>query len=216
LTVPSVGPPQLGTITGWYVTTGVAYYTLDQHYASDSFTYVITDGHGGMGLGTVTVNRNTSGNHAPVAVSYSTTVQAGQSITLPLPASDIDSGTTMRYRTTAPLPGNTLSPDTGHETESFRTYTPNAGFTGIDSFTFQADDGLLSSSSTLSSPPATVVIKVETTANNPPLVINPSYQATLNTELQIDLSAWVFDQDGDHLTYSYPNLVTPAGTLKKA
>src|SRR6266699_357978 len=55
--VYSVGLPQVGSITSWNPTTGVANYTIDQHYASDFFTYVITDGHGGMGIGTVTVTR---------------------------------------------------------------------------------------------------------------------------------------------------------------
>ena len=74
-------------------------------------------------------------------------------------------------------------------------YTPNTGFTGVDSFKFKANDGYLDSNN------ANVSIKV---GNRAPVAVNGSSIITAhrNTPLNILLNATDPDLPIDHLTYS--------------
>lgn len=69
------------------------------------------------------------------------------------------------------------------------TYTPDAGFSGLDSFTFMAHDG------TTDSNIATITIRV----NTPPTAESQSVTTVENTAVSITLTA--ADIDGDSLTY---------------
>ena len=56
-------------------------------------------------------------------------------------------------------------------------YTPNAGFSGTDTFTYTVSDGIVNSE------PATVTVSVH---NNPPVADSDSYTTAFNTSPQRD------------------------------
>jgi hypothetical protein len=78
-------------------------------------------------------------NAAPVATGQSVSTAAGAAVAITLAATDADS-TTLSYSIVAGPSHGVLS-----GSGSARTYTPNAGFAGADSFTFQANDGFSNS-----------------------------------------------------------------------
>src|SRR5207302_257224 len=79
---------------------------------------------------------------------------------------------------------------------SFR-YTPRAGFTGTDSFTYRASDGSLVSG------PAAVTIRVKAV---PPVAVKDAYSVNQGTTLAVNAAAGVLKNDrdpsGGHLTAS--------------
>ena len=103
--------------------------------AADSFTYTVTDGHGGTATATVTITvadvapaaaGDTAATTANHAVSGNLAGDAASSVGLPLTfakASDPAHGSV------------TLNADGSY------TYTPAANFTGADSFTYTVSDG---------------------------------------------------------------------------
>jgi large repetitive protein len=99
-----------------------------------SFTYTISDGHGGVASATVTVTIDPV-EHAPVASDGTATPGAIQ-----LVATDVDGDALTYAIATPPANGNVALAG------SVATYTPTAGFTGTDTFTFVANDGFESSS----------------------------------------------------------------------
>ncbi len=77
------------------------------------------------------------------------------------------------------------------------TYTPTAGYTGPDAFTYRANDGSLNSNT------ATVAITV-TTVNSPPVAANDSYSTAKGTPLSVNAASGLLandtDPDGNALT----------------
>ena len=89
LTLHSTGTPNLGTVQN--LGGGVIRYTRSASVAGiDVFNYAVTDGNGGFAPGAVQFDRETGGNHAPEAVSYSTTAMKNSSLNMQLVASDQD------------------------------------------------------------------------------------------------------------------------------
>jgi hypothetical protein len=74
-------------------------------------------------------------NAAPVAAAQSVSTTAGSALAITLTATDADS-TTLTYVIVSNPSHGTLS-----GSGSALTYTPDAGFSGADSFTFKANDG---------------------------------------------------------------------------
>lgn len=122
--------PAKGTVT----TSGCRFtYTANRNTGGpDSFTYTVTDDHGGVSA-TYTVLLNIR-NRAPVAVDQSVGTAADTPVAVTLTGSDPD-GDSLTF-TTGPASNGTV---TG--TGATVTYTPNRGFTGVDTFTFRAVDG---------------------------------------------------------------------------
>jgi ELWxxDGT repeat protein/VCBS repeat-containing protein len=77
------------------------------------------------------------------------------------------------------------------------TYTPNANFSGVDSFAYTATDGVLTGNT------ATVVITVNPT-NDAPIGVADSYQTNEDTVLTVPVATGLLandsDPDGDQLT----------------
>ncbi|HVR79948.1 MAG TPA: Ig-like domain-containing protein, partial [Acidimicrobiia bacterium] len=96
---------------------------------------------------------------APVAQNQTVNTNVGAAKTITLVATDINNDPLI-YSVVPPGPTNGTLTGTGAD----RTYTPAAGFSGVDSFTFTANDG------TADSNIATVTINV---VNRAPTVINP-------------------------------------------
>ncbi len=109
---------------------------------SESFDYTASDGNGGSATATVTITV-TAVQHAPVAGNdvYATQQDTPLNISAPgVLANDGDQdGNTLTVQTT-PVSGASNGTVSLAVDGSF-TYTPNAGFTGSDSFTYRVDDG---------------------------------------------------------------------------
>ncbi len=135
-------------------------------------------------------------NRAPVAFPATLDTPREQAIALTLTASDADNDPLV-YRISTPPSSGTLSGSAPH-----LTYTPHSGFTGRDSFTFTASDGIAASS------PATVTIDVRATGreneNRPPVFrANPLIvtAAVGNRSYRNTIAANASDPDGDSLTF---------------
>lgn len=109
----------------------------------DSFTYSASDGIQSAGA-TVTITIGT-GEFAPIAVDDS--YQTGQNDVLNVPApgvlqndTDANGDQLLAVKQTNPLHGTLVL-----NTDGSLVYTPSGDFVGLDSFTYYASDGLLSS-----------------------------------------------------------------------
>ncbi len=146
----------------------------------DTFTYIATDSIGGnSSIATVTFNV-TPVNDAPVAVNDNYTVASTTSLNIAAPGvlandTDVDSPSlTATLVSTTSNGALSLSPN-----GSF-IYQPNAGFSGVDSFTYLAGDGSLNSANT-----ATVNITVSTVVNSAPVANPDIFSGTEDTPLTV-------------------------------
>lgn len=131
-------------------------------------------------------------NSAPVAYngSYSTPHNTG--IATPLVAADADEDT-LSYSNSSPANGALSG------TAPSLTYTPNTGWAGTDSFTFQVYDGFVYATT------ATVTIDV---TNNAPTAVNDTANATQNGSVVISPLTNDSDTDGD--AFSLVSVTQPA------
>jgi len=124
--------------------TNITYIPPLNFLGQDSFTYTISDGHGGTSTGTVQIAVNPV-NHPPMAGNFAFTTLRDTPINLGLLfllalASDPD-GDTIHFDHAAPAThagGQTLL---SLLTNGLLRYTPPAGFTGSDSFEYVINDG---------------------------------------------------------------------------
>ena len=168
----------------------LSYTPASGYSGSDAFTFKANDGAADSNTATVAITVTTAAtasNHAPVAndQDVQTTENTAQSITLV--ATDMD-GNSLSYNFVQPAHGALSG------TAPNLTYTPSSAYSGADSFTFKANDGVVDSNT------ATVTITV-VAANHPPVANNQAIQTAQNTAATIVLSA--SDSDGDVLTYSF-------------
>ena len=128
----------------------VTYTPNANFHGPDSFTYTVGDGRGGTASATVTVEIEPI-NDPPVAQNDSATTNSGMAVTINVQAndSDVEGGALTTSLVTTPASGVAVVNGGGTV-----TYTPNAGFSGTDSFTYRVSDGALSSNT------ATVTITV--------------------------------------------------------
>lgn len=138
-----------------------------------SFEYVASDGALDSAPATVTINL--TANTAPTAAADAFNGTEGQALNVPSPgvlANDSDPEGQPLTATLNSGPANgslNLNPDGAF------TYTPNAGFSGADSFTYTAGDGALSS------PAATVSLSI----NDLPVASADSYSTDENVDLVV-------------------------------
>ncbi len=152
----------------------------------DTFTYSVSDGNGGSDTATVTI---TVSNAAPVAGDDTFSTAASTAITNTVAGNDSDpNGDTLTYALGAgPAHGTlTFSANGGF------TYTPNAGWSGVDTFTYSITDGNGGSDT------ATVTI---TTSNGAPVAGDDTASTPWGTVLNGSVTANDSDPNGDPLTY---------------
>ncbi len=115
-----------------------AFYTPAQGFSGqDTFTYRVRDATGQSSTATVTVTVKPAPNKKPVAVADSGSTRPGVAVTLRVLANDSDPDSDVLR-----VVGNT-APAHGSVTRTLRTlsYTPAAGFSGSDSFSYTVGDG---------------------------------------------------------------------------
>jgi len=184
--------PVHGTLSG---TAPNLTYTPNAAYSgSDAFTFKANDGTGDSNTATVSITVHAP-NHPPVASDTSVSVAAGSATPLMLTASDAD-GDPLTYIIVSPPAHGQLSSGTGAN----RTYTPNAGYTGSDSFTFKANDGLADSNV------ATVSITVATVVPLPSKVSSEGY---INGTPLTTHTTGVFNSVGSSTLVAFVSTNTP-------
>ena len=175
----------------------VTYIPDTNHNGSDSFTFKVNDGTADSSTATISLTIAAI-NDAPVAQDQTLSVNEDQTLTLVLDISDIDQDS-LTYTVTQPSHGQLsgTAPDL--------TYRPNANYYGSDSFSFQASDGVVSSSL------ATVTITIQS-VNDAPVADSLSFELVGSASQTLTLNG--SDVDSSSLSYQ---LVTPptAGTLSQ-
>jgi len=147
LTYTVITQPAHGVLSG---TAPALSYSPDADYhGTDGFTWKASDGK--LDSNTAVISLNVIPvNDAPTANDQAVSTGAGSSVDITLTAADID-GDALTYAI-VDLPANgAIAGDDGDRNV---TYTPNAGFSGEDMFTFVADDGMAASDT------ATVTVSV--------------------------------------------------------
>jgi uncharacterized delta-60 repeat protein len=190
LTYSILTGPSHGSLTDNHDGT-FTYHPAGDYNGSDSFTFKANDGELDSAPATFSITVNPV-NDAPVASNTSASTNAGTAVTINLAplASDVDHDG-LTFSTGAAAHGTIVNNNDGTV-----TYTPSAGYSGSDSFTFKAFDG------TAYSNVATVSLTVVPTNHNP--VANAdAKKADENVTLTFaasDLLANDTDADGDVLT----------------
>jgi hypothetical protein len=139
LAIETVSPPAHGLAD--IVAGGIRYTPPAGFTGTDSFTYTVSDGKGGTASVQVAV-RVLATNKAPLAADSSVSLRAGSSVSAEVRAWDPD-GNPLTYSIVSPPSVGRLS-SFNERTGAF-TYTAPFGFTGMDGFTFRAEDGKVSS-----------------------------------------------------------------------
>jgi VCBS repeat-containing protein len=133
---------------------GTLSYTADNNATGlDTISYEVSDGNGGVSSASVTVNRN------PTAIDDYAETQVDNSVSVNVLSNDIDlDGDSLTVTNASALNGNVLINNDGT-----LLYTPNSGYIGSDTITYQVTDvnGGLST--------AVVNIDVGESVNNPPV-----------------------------------------------
>src|SRR4030095_8040755 len=115
---------------------GQAHYSPAADFnGSDSFTYVVSDGHGGTATGSVNITVN-SVNDTPTADSQSASTNGNTPVDIGLTASDVETApANLSYVITTGTSHGSLSGSGAN-----RTYTPALNYSGPDSFKFTVTD----------------------------------------------------------------------------
>ncbi|MAT96582.1 MAG: hypothetical protein CL608_05510 [Anaerolineaceae bacterium] len=134
LTVDSITQPGNGTVVN--NGTDVTYTHDGSATTSDNFTYTVSDGNGGMDTATVSITI-ASGNSDPIAIDDSVSTDEDTAVTIDVLANDTDADEDTLTVDSITQPTNGTVVNNGSDV----TYSPDAGFTGSDSFTYTVSDG---------------------------------------------------------------------------
>jgi kumamolisin len=133
-----VAQPANGSVTLTNASTGAFTYTPNSGFSgTDSFTFDASDSGGTSNTATETVTVQAPTVAAPTASNGSVTTNENKAVSGTLSASG-PSGAALSFAIVA-QPANGSVTLTNASTGAF-TYTPNSGFSGTDSFTFDASD----------------------------------------------------------------------------
>lgn len=164
--------------------------TLDFN-GSDTLEYTISDGNGGSDSAVVTIDVSAV-NDAPEASDDVGTTAFNSPVTLLVLSNDSDvEGDSLTVSSVGAAVNGATSTD-----GTSIVYTPTAGFSGTDTFTYMIDDGNGATDT------ATVTVTVSTTTNNAPLAVDDAISLDEDSPLVITVLGNDSDPDGDALTVS--------------
>jgi hypothetical protein len=173
LTAVLAGNAAHGTLT-LNTNGGFTYVPVSSYGGSDTFTYRATDGVNTSSPATVTITIPANRAPTPTNDSYAVTMNSTLTMTAPgVLANDTDPDGDSLQALLASGPGHgvlSLSSNGGF------VYAPTAGYTGPDSFTYRANDGLTNSSLatvTLSIAAPGPLFTDDFTRTNPPGALSP-------------------------------------------
>jgi hypothetical protein len=159
LTISGVGAAQHGTAV--IINNQIQYQPHGDYYGEDSFTYTIEDGAGGTATATVTVQIHPASggpggdDDQPQIVADQSEVTAGAGpILIDVLGNDRPGNCQVFTITAITQPSNGIVEIHGEQLR----YTPNAGFVGVDSFTYTIGSPNCSFSATTT---VTVTVKAE-------------------------------------------------------
>ncbi|WP_321423648.1 Ig-like domain-containing protein [uncultured Methanobacterium sp.] len=193
LTVTSVSAPNHGSAV-INVDNTVSYTPSANYFGLDSFTYVISDGHGGTVTGVVyvTVNESVHVNHVPVAFSDSVITAEDTQTTILVLGNDSDVDGDNLVVSGVGVAGHGSVVLNGDNTV---TYTPDANWFGSDSFTYTVSDGR----GGLATGMVTVMVN---SVNDVPVAIADSVSTDENVPVIVNVLGNDSDVDGDLLSVS--------------
>ena len=181
LSVQSFTNPSNGSVSA---NNGVLTYTPDANFnGSDSFNYTINDGNGNTDTASVAITVNAV-NDNPVAADDASVTNQDTAVLINVISNDSDVDGDSLTVDSVNQPANGAVVDNGDGTV---TYTPSAGFFGVDSFSYTASDGDLTDSANVS------VTVNEVVEDDPPVANNDN--ATVNEDSQVSVP--VLDNDDD-------------------
>jgi hypothetical protein len=172
--------PQKGTVIVNY--DGTWLYTPNEGATGiDSFTVVVSDGHGASATSVIGITIDTP----PTIPDYNNNANYNAQVSGKASGNDVDRDTLTYSKGSEPSKGNAVVDSDGNW-----RYTPNPGAVGTDSFTIVVDDGRGGI--------ATSVISI--TIDTPPTVAD--YNMSINYNALVSGAVVGSDADKDLLTYS--------------
>ena len=155
---------------------------------------IIGDGEDSVTL-TIRIIVTEVGNNLPIAIAGASSTPEGVAVQITLAKGSDPDGDALTFAiTTAPANGALTSITTINGTSARVTYTPNPGFSGVDTFEFSVDDGRGGVAR------ATVMVTVTAEANTVPVANDQNVSTTFETPVSFTLNA--SDADGDTLIYT--------------
>ena len=190
VTIASIGTAAHGTVSR--NGDAITYTPTAGYIGPDSFTYTVSDGKGGIAIGTISLT--VVANLAPVAGDHAVSTMGEEPARLLLlsQASDDDGDPLTVTAIGAPSHG-VVSQD-----GPIVTYTPTAGYDGVDSFTYTVSDGKGGT--------ATGTVYVTVSSNHAPVTQFHTLITMVGTPATIKPLSTDSDPDGDTLT------ITSVGT----
>lgn len=181
----------------------------------DTFTYTIRDSFGATATATVHVLPPAGGgNHPPVAANDAATTPVDTPVSVTVLANDSDPDGDVLSVTAVGTPAHGAATKNA---DGSVTYTPAAGFTGVDAFTYEVSDGKGGTAS------ATVTVTIGNSGNQPPVAVDDEAIVLKGTGQDIDVLANDSDPDGDKLrvievhyagTMATSVTINPDGTVR--
>lgn len=163
-------------------------YTPDLGFTgTDTFSYSIDDGRGGVDSASVTVLVS-SRNHPPVAVDDLRQTEEDAPLVISVLANDFDPDGDALTITAVSNPDNGSAVNQG----TAILYTPDQDFHGVDAFTYTCSDGRGGMAS------GTVTVEV-LAVNDAPVAVDDSAATDEDVAVAIDVLANDYDVDGDTL-----------------
>lgn len=184
LTYTVVSQPTHGSVTG--AVPNLTYTPAAGYSGLDSLTFQVNDGITNSAVATVAINVSAV-NNPPVANAQSVATSENTPRSITLTGGDLE-GSPLIYTIVAQPVHGTLGGSPPNV-----TYTPEANYSGPDSFSFKVNDG------NADSPPATVSITI-TPVNHPPVTINATNATTPGASVTLSPLSDSTDPDGDPLT----------------
>jgi len=182
--------PSHGTLIG--TAPLITYHPNTNYFGSDSFTFKVNDNLADSNVATVTIMVD-SVNDAPVANNLQVNTSVNQSSGFVLSGSDVENNPLTFVVVSNPQHGS-LSGNLPN-----LIYTPSSNYSGSDSFTYKANDGIVDS--------ALATVNITITSTNLPPVAN-SQDITMDEDTTIPIILTGSDPEGSSLTYSFLNPTT--------